>query len=150
MHHFIGQNRVAAKALPTFDGWIAAMRKIKNGTMAFDIGERVRANVRMPLCPLLGPSQTIKGSPPMMSKSRFVSELLLMTDDFARKFTIEKIGCLIGKAVRSDRDEHRVRVVLGEFDRAERDADHMRPKMIVAGLRRRPQIVPTNFDLCHV
>jgi hypothetical protein len=28
--HFIGQNRVAAKALPTFDGWIAAMRKIKN------------------------------------------------------------------------------------------------------------------------
>jgi hypothetical protein len=30
MHHFIGQNRVAAKALPTFDGGIAAMRKIKN------------------------------------------------------------------------------------------------------------------------
>jgi glyoxylase-like metal-dependent hydrolase (beta-lactamase superfamily II) len=30
MHHFIGQNRVAADALPTFDGWIAAMRKIKS------------------------------------------------------------------------------------------------------------------------
>jgi len=30
MHHFIGRNRVAADALPTFDGWIAAMRKIKS------------------------------------------------------------------------------------------------------------------------
>jgi glyoxylase-like metal-dependent hydrolase (beta-lactamase superfamily II) len=29
MHHFIGQNRVAADALPTFDGWLAAMRKIR-------------------------------------------------------------------------------------------------------------------------
>ncbi len=30
MHHFIGQNRVAAEALPTFDGWIGAMRKVKS------------------------------------------------------------------------------------------------------------------------
>jgi hypothetical protein len=30
MHHFIGQNRIAADALPTFDGWIGAMRKVKS------------------------------------------------------------------------------------------------------------------------
>jgi glyoxylase-like metal-dependent hydrolase (beta-lactamase superfamily II) len=29
MHHFIGQNRIAADALPTFDGWIANMRTVK-------------------------------------------------------------------------------------------------------------------------
>jgi glyoxylase-like metal-dependent hydrolase (beta-lactamase superfamily II) len=29
LHHFIGQNRVAAEALPTFDGWIATMRRIE-------------------------------------------------------------------------------------------------------------------------
>jgi glyoxylase-like metal-dependent hydrolase (beta-lactamase superfamily II) len=29
MHHFIGQNRLATEALPTFDGWINTMRKIK-------------------------------------------------------------------------------------------------------------------------
>jgi glyoxylase-like metal-dependent hydrolase (beta-lactamase superfamily II) len=37
MHHFIGQNRVAADALPTFDGWIAAMRKIKNENPGTDL-----------------------------------------------------------------------------------------------------------------
>jgi glyoxylase-like metal-dependent hydrolase (beta-lactamase superfamily II) len=37
MHHFIGQNRVAADALPTFDGWIAAMRKIKNENPGSDL-----------------------------------------------------------------------------------------------------------------
>jgi Metallo-beta-lactamase superfamily len=30
MHHFIGQNRLAADALPAFDGWISAMRNIKS------------------------------------------------------------------------------------------------------------------------
>jgi glyoxylase-like metal-dependent hydrolase (beta-lactamase superfamily II) len=29
MHHFIGQNRLAADALPAFDGWIAAMRRLR-------------------------------------------------------------------------------------------------------------------------
>jgi glyoxylase-like metal-dependent hydrolase (beta-lactamase superfamily II) len=29
-HHFIGQNRAAAEALPTFDGWIDAMRRVKS------------------------------------------------------------------------------------------------------------------------
>jgi glyoxylase-like metal-dependent hydrolase (beta-lactamase superfamily II) len=29
-HHFIGQNRLAADALPTFDGWIGTMRRIKS------------------------------------------------------------------------------------------------------------------------
>jgi glyoxylase-like metal-dependent hydrolase (beta-lactamase superfamily II) len=29
-HHFIGQNRVAAEALPTFDGWIDTMRRVKS------------------------------------------------------------------------------------------------------------------------
>jgi glyoxylase-like metal-dependent hydrolase (beta-lactamase superfamily II) len=29
-HHFIGQNRLATEALPTFDGWIAAMRRMKS------------------------------------------------------------------------------------------------------------------------
>jgi glyoxylase-like metal-dependent hydrolase (beta-lactamase superfamily II) len=30
MHHFIGQNRVSAEALPTFDGWINTMQRIKS------------------------------------------------------------------------------------------------------------------------
>jgi glyoxylase-like metal-dependent hydrolase (beta-lactamase superfamily II) len=37
MHHFIGQNRLAAEALPAFDGWIAAMRNIKSENPAAEL-----------------------------------------------------------------------------------------------------------------
>ena len=38
----------------------------------------------------------------------------------------------------------------GKFNVAGRDLDHILSVTILAGLRRRTQIAPTNFDLCHV
>src|SRR3954466_13818317 len=48
-----------------------------------------------------------------------------------------------------DRGEHRVRIALGKFNVARHDLDYMRSTTISAGLDRRSQITPTNFDLQH-
>ena len=45
--------------------------------------------------------------------------------------------------------KHRVRIALGKFNVARHDLDYMRSTTIGAGLDRRSQITPTNFDLQH-
>jgi hypothetical protein len=62
----------------------------------------------------------------------------------------EEIGGVIGEEVGVDRGEHRVRIAIGESNVTGHDLDHMRPTTISAGLSRRTQIGPTNFDLRHV
>jgi hypothetical protein len=67
-----------------------------------------------------------------------------------RKFEAgQEVGCFRGKEVRVDRDEHGVRIALGKFNVTGRDLDHFQSATIPARLRRRTQIAPTNFDLCH-
>jgi hypothetical protein len=61
----------------------------------------------------------------------------------------QEVGCFRGIEVRMDRDEHNIRIALGKFNVAGRDLDHIRSVTILARLRRRTQIAPTNFDLCH-
>jgi hypothetical protein len=70
----------------------------------------------------------------------------LATSDFDAG---EQIGRLIGKEVRVDRGEHRVRISPGKLNVAGRDLDRIRRMTIFAGLSWRAQIAPTNFDLLH-